>query len=168
MGKAAATAPTKTVHTVSPDDDLQPRITWRGDGAYFAISSISPQEKHRKFRVYDRQAVLQSTSEDVPGLEHSLAWRPSGNLLAGTQRFGYDGGGAGKEGRHDVVFFERNGLRHLEFGIRVGDLGLASDTSHPDLRWGYKVEALRWSSDSNVLAVWIRTPSMDLGSYSRL
>lgn len=102
--------------------------------------------------MYDRQAVLQSTSEPVGGLEHTLCWRPSGNLIAGTQRFGFEGGGLGKEGRHDVVFFERNGLRHGEFTIRP-----------EHLKKGYRVRELIWSSDSNVLAVWFETSVGDIG-----
>ena len=47
----------------------------------------------------------------VPGLEQSLAWRPAGNLIASTQRLPH---------RHDVVFFERNGLRHGEFTLPFG------------------------------------------------
>ena len=38
----------------------------------------------------------------VDGLEHSLAWRPAGNLLAASQRLPH---------RHELIFFERNGLR---------------------------------------------------------
>jgi len=53
--------------------------------------------------------VLQSTSETVAMLEHPLHWRPSGNLIASTQQL--------PNNRHDVVFFERNGLRHGEFSL---------------------------------------------------
>ncbi|KIY69796.1 IkappaB kinase complex, IKAP component [Cylindrobasidium torrendii FP15055 ss-10] len=153
IGKSAATATVTSTHTISPDDDRVPRITWRGDGTYFAVSAVSVKDNHRKFRVYDRHGVLQSTSESVPGLEHPLSWRPSGNLIAATQRFGYPGGGAGKAERHDIVFFERNGLRHGEFSIRVADLGSLKVANS---QWGYRVMDLRWSADSNVLAVWIR------------
>ncbi len=163
-GKSAAQAPANVNLGISPDDDMLPRISWRGDGAFFCVSSLSPAEtKHRVLRVYDRQAVLQTTSELVAGLEHSLSWRPSGNLIAATQRFGFEGGGIGKAGRHDVVFFERNGLRHGEFGIRVGDLNIDNSSKAEDLRWGYKVRELRWSSDSNVLALWITRKEGDVG-----
>ncbi|KAJ7799963.1 pol II transcription elongation factor [Mycena olivaceomarginata] len=165
LGKAAAQAPTlKTVGT-SPDDDEMPRISWRGDGAFFVVSSLSPvsdSSRHRTLRVYDRQAALQSTSEAVPGLEHAMTWRPSGNLIVGTQRFGFEGGGAGKEGRHDVVFFERNGLRHGEFGVRVEDLAIPSGARAEERKWGYKVKELSWSSDSNVLGLWIETDEGDI------
>ncbi|KAE9404784.1 IKI3-domain-containing protein [Gymnopus androsaceus JB14] len=165
VGKAAAQASTSNVLIgSSPDEDNAPRISWRGDGAYFVVSSIttSGNLSHRVLRVYDHQAVLQSTSEPVPGLEHPLSWRPSGNLIASTQRFGFEGGGAGRTGRHDLVFFERNGLRHGEFELRP-DQGLVPAVKTSALQWGYKVKEALWSSDSNVLALWIeRDDASDL------
>ena len=164
LGKAAAQAPATVKIGSSPDDDANPRISWRGDGAFFVVSTLSPpgnNMRRRVLRVYSREAGLQATSEAVAGLEHSLSWRPSGNLIAGTQRFGFEGGGAGKEGRHDVVFFERNGLRHGEFGIRSVDLG--SNDGNERLRWGYRVRELSWSSDSNVLALWVESGGGDIG-----
>lgn len=82
--------------------------------------------------MYNREGALQSTSEPVAGMEHTVAWRPAGagGLIVSTQRFApqhagqgaeegkVDGLASGREGRHDVVFLERNGLRHGEFGIR--------------------------------------------------
>lgn len=168
LGKTAAQAPSITKVGSSPDDDNQPRISWRGDGAFFVVSSLSPEDanglRHRTLRVYDRQAALQSTSEAVPGLEHPLVWRPSGNLIVGTQRFGFEGGGAGKEGRHDVVFFERNGLRHGEFNLRVEHLGgkVEGVDSGYQRRWGYQVRELDWNADSNVLSVWIEGDDGDI------
>ncbi|CAK5281923.1 unnamed protein product [Mycena citricolor] len=165
LGKAAAAAPSATIVGASPDDDHVPRVSWRGDGAFFVVSSLAAPTPDgracRALRVYDRQAVLQSTSEPVPGLEHPVSWRPSGNLIASTQRFGFEGGGAGKEGRHDVVFFERNGLRHGEFGIRVADLSLSAAASNAK-KWGYKVKELSWGADSNVLGVWIQKDAGDV------
>ncbi|RKO84341.1 IKI3 family-domain-containing protein, partial [Blyttiomyces helicus] len=78
-----------------------------------------------------RECILQSTSEVVARLEHPLSWRPSGNLIASSQQLPH---------RHDVVFFERNGLRHGEFTIREE---------------GARVVELLWNSDSTVLAVWL-------------
>jgi elongator complex protein 1 len=158
LGKAAAQAPTQSKIGTSPDDDGQPRVSWRGDAAFYVVSTLSQQTpRHRVLRVYDIQGRLQSTSEAVAGVEHVLSWRPSGNLIASTQRFGFEGGGQGKEGRHDVVFFERNGLRHGEFTLPVSVP--KSETS----KWGYKVQELSWSPDSDVLAVWIRFDTHDVG-----
>ncbi|KAJ7198481.1 pol II transcription elongation factor [Mycena pura] len=165
LGKAAAQAPSVKAAGASPDDDALPRVSWRGDGVFFVVSSLSSDSNglpHRTLRVYDRQAVLQSTSEAVPGLEHGLAWRPSGNLIACTQRFGFEGGGAGNDGRHDVVFFERNGLRHGEFHLRVEDLPIPPGPRDQARKWGYKVRELNWSSDSNVLGLWIEREEGDI------
>jgi len=169
LGKAAAQATATTKFGSSPDDDGLPRISWRGDGTFFVVSSLAPSSSEgfvkRILRVYDRQAVLQSTSEDVPGLEHTLTWRPSGNLIASTQRFGFEGGGSGRVERHDVVFFERNGLRHGEFGLRMVYMGgkLKELNSADERKWGYRIKEIAWSSDSNVLSVWIEHDDGDIG-----
>lgn len=117
--------------------------------------------------MYSHTGILQSTSEAVPGLEHPLAWRPSGGLIVSTQRFGgFTGAGVGREGRHDVVFFERNGLRRGEFGLPLN--GMKSDglvrEAVPGKKWGYRVKEILWSSDSNVLAVWLENESEDVGA----
>ena len=175
LGKAAAQAPVASSMSsvgLSPDDDLLTRISWRGDGALFVVSAISPVPpdatslRRRVLRVYDRDGVLQATAEPVPGLEHPLSWRPSGNLIVGVQRFGtFPGGGKGREGRHDVVFFEKNGLRHGEFGLRHGTLGVGPSDAKKERKWGYKVKEVYWSTDSNVLLVWIEEDDGDTGKY---
>ncbi|PCH36634.1 IkappaB kinase complex IKAP component [Wolfiporia cocos MD-104 SS10] len=183
LGKrAAAAAATPIAVGMSPDDDKQARISWRGDGAYFVVSALeehrpegeaadAPVRLRRKMRVYDREGSLSSTSEPVPGLEHSLAWRPSGNLIVGTQRFAPGGGkaaglwglGEGREGRHDVVFFERNGLRHGEFGLREwAQTGQVRNRQEDVRRWGYRVREVGWSADSNVLSVWLEGAQEDV------
>ncbi|KAL6413952.1 hypothetical protein AUP68_03484 [Ilyonectria robusta] len=117
----------------SPYEDAAVAISWRGDGAYVAINAVE-QGARRIIRVYSREGELDSASEPVDGFESSLSWRPSGNLMAGIQRF---------SDRVDVVFFERNGLRHGQFTLRspTGPV-----TSHERIR-------LEWNSDSTVLAV---------------
>lgn len=82
----------------------------------------------RLLHIYNREAVLQNLSENVPCLEHSLTWRPSGNLIASTQ----------KTHKHCVIFFERNGLRHGEFTL-------------PDM--DSVVHDLSWNADSSLLAI---------------
>ncbi|KAI8909371.1 IKI3 family-domain-containing protein [Powellomyces hirtus] len=118
-------------------DDLRPRISWRGDGSLFACSAVDPNGEKRVVRMYDRECVLQYTSEPVPLLEHALAWRPSGNLIASSQRLPH---------RHDIVFFEKNGLRHGEFTLRDKNAVV--------------VEAL-WNIDSSVLAIWLMYPEAE-------
>jgi elongator complex protein 1 len=119
---------------LSPFDDRSVTISWRGDGAYFAVSTVE-QERRRMIRVYSREGQLDSVSEPIDGLEGALSWRPSGNLIASTRRL---------ENRIEVVFFERNGLRHGQFDLRFTPQELQ------DLK---KPLSLSWNSDSNVLAV---------------
>jgi elongator complex protein 1 len=59
-------------------------------------------------------------------------------LIASTQRLPH---------RHDIVFFERNGLRHGEFSLR--------ETSE------HKVIELQWNADSSILAVWLQVQQND-------
>ncbi|KAF2196937.1 elongator complex protein 1 [Delitschia confertaspora ATCC 74209] len=120
--------------TLSPYDDNSVNISWRGDGAFVAINSIE-QGKRRMIRVYSREGQIDSVSEPVDGLEGAISWRPSGNLVAGVRRL---------EDRIDVVFFERNGLRHGQFDLRLTPEQLKDLTSSLKLKW---------NSDSNVLAV---------------
>ena len=72
-GKEAAQRKMENGSSLSPNDDHSTSISWRGDGNYFAVSSILGTR--RVIRVFNRQAVLQSTSETVDKLEHSLCWR---------------------------------------------------------------------------------------------
>ena len=119
---------------LSPLDDRSVTISWRGDGAWFAVSKIE-EERRRMIRVYSREGQLDSVSEPVDGLEGALSWRPSGNLIASTRR---------TSEKVEVVFFERNGLRHGQFDLRFTVEELAA-LSVP--------LALKWNSDSNVIAV---------------
>lgn len=119
---------------LSPNDDGRVGISWRGDGAYLAISTIEGGTR-RLVRVYSREGVLDSVSEPVDGLEGALSWRPAGNLIAGIQRL---------EDRVDVVFFERNGLRHGQFSLRLTLDELQAPDQHIKLSW---------NQDSTVLAV---------------
>ncbi|KAG0365886.1 hypothetical protein BGZ54_006088 [Gamsiella multidivaricata] len=127
----------------SPDEELIVMVTGEGsilemtkDFDVIAENPIDVEETgegRRVIRVYNREAILQSTSESVDMLEHGLSWRPSGNLIASSQRLPH---------RHDIVFFERNGLRHGEFTLRE-----PNDTI---------VKEMGWNCDSTVLAVWLQ------------
>lgn len=118
---------------LSPNDDGRCSISWRGDGAYVAVNFLQ-EGLRRAVRVYNRDGELDSVSEPVDGLEGSLSWRPEGNLIAGIQRLA---------DRVDVVFFERNGLRHGQFTLHVP----------ADAPGGLGDLALEWNADSTVLAV---------------
>ena len=166
LGKAAARAqPVASSSTPSslshPTDDGLPTITFRGDAAFFAISSLDPYPdsslSRRQIRIYTSSAhtppYLSATSESLPGLEGQIDWRPSGNLLSGLVRYGYEGGGAGAKGRWEVAMLERNGLRHGGFELREG---LASWQSG-------RVRGMKWNADSEVLAIWIEREDRDVG-----
>lgn len=70
-------------HTFTPQevqpaadwDDRRPRVTWRGDGQLFAVSAVCPLTGARKIRVWNREGVLQATSEPIDGLEQALCWK---------------------------------------------------------------------------------------------
>ncbi|KAG0652209.1 iki3 [Hyphodiscus hymeniophilus] len=119
---------------LSPNDDSRTSISWRGDGAFLAVSTIEGGSR-RLIRIYSREGVLDSVSEPVDGLEGALSWRPAGNLIAGIQRL---------EDHVDVVFFERNGLRHGQFSLRLTPEQLHLAGQHI---------TLSWNSNSTVLAV---------------
>lgn len=118
---------------LSPNDDGRIALSWRGDGLYVAINAVEAGTR-RVIRVYTRDGVLDGVSEPVDGLEGALSWRPAGSLMAGIQRF---------LDRVDVVFFERNGLRHGQFTLR--STGNILDSS--------LCIGLQWNSDSTALAV---------------
>ena len=169
LGKAAAQTPKPSIVRSSPDDDELPRISWRGDGAYFVVSCLSAGDTPaRTLRIYSHTGILQNTSEPTPGLEHVLSWRPSGNWIVSTQRYGFHGGGEGRAGRHDVVMFERNGLRRLDFSIQDLASVEAKLTGQTPRKWAYRVREACWSSDSNILALWVEKDSGDVGELEML
>lgn len=112
-------------------------ISWRGDGAFLAVNRVVPNSR-RVIRIFTREGTIESASEPVDGLEYTLSWRPADNLLAGVQRL---------TDRLDVVFFERNGLRHGEFSLRL---------SKDEMKMWASDVSLRWNIDSTVLAVCFR------------
>ncbi|NXF23317.1 ELP1 protein, partial [Rhodinocichla rosea] len=132
-GKQAAHRKQTEVLPTSAWDDGRPRVTWRGDGQFVAVSAVCPETGARKVRVWSRELVLQSTSEPISGLEQALSWKPSGNLMASTQE---------KPNRHDVVFLEKNGLLHGEFTL-------------PFQKGQVKVNEMLWNADSTILAIWL-------------
>ncbi|KAM9377431.1 elongator complex protein 1 [Pholidichthys leucotaenia] len=136
-GKQAAQRKIQEVQPAVAWDDRRPRVTWRGDGQLFAVSAICPRTGSRKVRVWNREGVLQATSESINGLEQALCWKPSGSLIASTRRH---------PNKHSVVFMERNGLLHGDF-----TLPFSKDQA--------KVKELLWNSDSSVLAVWLEDMS---------
>ena len=129
-------------------DDGRTSISWRGDGAYFAVNRLVPEHR-RAIKVFSREAVLDSASEPVDGLEGALSWRPYGNLIAGIKR---------SDSKIEVVLFERNGLRHGDFDLRLCKENMHSLASSI---------SLAWNIDSRVLAVTFldRVQLWTMGNY---
>lgn len=170
LGKAAArqaaesSTSSKPASLSHPSDDGLPIVTFRGDAAFFAISSLDfyadSNLSRRQFRIYACSAgsppKLSATSESLPGLEGPLTWRPSGNIISGLVRYGYEGGASGAKGRWEVAMLERNGLRHGGFELREGvetwDKG--------------RVRGMSWNADSEILAIWLERPDEDVGEFS--
>ena len=160
VGKQAATQPggpslvtTETQYKGLHDDDKQPRITWRPDSAYFSVSTLDILDDDipaRVLRMYSRaSATLQATSEFTPGLSQAFSWKasPGAPSISAVQRFGNLPGSAEGDPRLDIVFFERNGLRHGEFTLK----GLASKSLEEGKN--VSVRELCWSCDGVVIAV---------------
>ncbi|XP_015608261.1 putative elongator complex protein 1 [Cephus cinctus] len=130
-GKAAAKSKPAVVEKIEFDNGI-PRITWRGDGTLFAVSILLKETGIRCFKVFNRQGIVQYTSETINGLEEHLSWRPLGNLIASTQRL---------PNKHVIAFFEKNGLKH-------GDFSLPFEPKE------INVKEVLWSNDSDILTVW--------------
>ncbi|GFT12842.1 elongator complex protein 1 [Trichonephila clavipes] len=130
-GKHAAHIKQKEPKQALPYDDCKPRISWRRDGEYFATSSVDETKGYRLLRIWNQEAILQFTSEVAEGLEEPIAWRPLGNVIACSQQC---------PNKHQVIFFEKNGLRHGEFTL-------------PFKPNTFKVSTLSWNSDSSILLV---------------
>lgn len=133
--------------TLSPFDNQSVQISWRGDCDFFSVSTVEPvivedtgeMYERRVIRVFNREGELDSVNEAVDGLEHNLSWKPQGSLIASTQRhIDKEEEENGEEQVLDLVFYERNGLRHGQFNTRL----------NPEIE---TIENLTWSSDSEIL-----------------
>ena len=105
-------------------------VTWRGDGQYVAVSTYHSAYHYRRLRVFSRLGEPTSHSYPFPsqpraeavGLSPLLHWRPSGNLITSTERRQI-----GHTIKHEVVHFERNGLRHGELLLRQVEVGVRQE-----------------------------------------
>ncbi|KAM0790761.1 hypothetical protein ACM66B_004611 [Microbotryomycetes sp. NB124-2] len=154
-GKAAArddALPAGDELVLSPDDDLLPKLSWRGDSAFFAVSLVEPfssgssvegtSQQCRRIRIFTRLGELSSTSVPTARLGHVLGWQPSGSIIAASQ----DLVSADGESTQRIIFYERNGLRRYDFRLKNA---------------GGRVRDLRWNAASSLLAVWIQQESGD-------
>ncbi|EXJ58709.1 hypothetical protein A1O7_06138 [Cladophialophora yegresii CBS 114405] len=132
----------------SPYEHGDVSVSWRGDGQYIAVNSMISDHR-RVIRVFTREAVLDNASEPVDGMEFGLSWKPSGQLIASVKR---------SDTKVEVIFFERNGLRHGQFDLRLTKEEMDS--------WASSI-SLAWNPDSSVLAVSFkdRTQLWTTGNY---
>lgn len=122
------TAPSPLPSEQEVDVTVPPKISWRGDGNYFAISTF--EGGNACFRVWERSGTFHSKSEEnVKGQQNFIAWRPSGEILASFQE---------NDNVKQIIFFEKNGLRHYEFPLRDSDATLID---------------IQWNAEGDVLAL---------------
>uniref|UniRef100_A0A0X3PLM4 Elongator complex protein 1 n=2 Tax=Schistocephalus solidus TaxID=70667 RepID=A0A0X3PLM4_SCHSO len=115
---------------------FSPEITWREDSRYFAVLWTDSQQSpaRRRIRIFNQNGDLQSTSEETPGLETGLSWRPKVQLITTSRRRNQRG--------LDLVFFELNGLQHGEL-----ELLPAHRASH------YRVQDIQFERTDYIMAV---------------
>ncbi|PVU98592.1 hypothetical protein BB559_001423 [Furculomyces boomerangus] len=128
LGKQAAQKANEAIITrISENDDKSPRISWRGDSSIFAVSFQG--DDRRVIQVYSNDGTYLCSSEPIECLEQTISWKPSGSVIASTEKL---------EHLYRVVFYERNGLRHYEFNLPKNVI---------------KVDNLYWNNNSSILAV---------------
>ncbi|VDM17167.1 unnamed protein product [Hydatigera taeniaeformis] len=92
------------VEVLSPSSKLPVEITWRGDGAYFAIGWTDLRGTGvRRLYIFDADGALHSVGTDTIGLETGLCWRLKVQLIAISKRC---------VGSLQMAFYELNGLQH--------------------------------------------------------
>nr|CRZ25476.1 Bm638 [Brugia malayi] len=116
--------------TVSEYDQHRVLLAWNGDANYVAVSYVDNLTNFRQFCVFDHEGELISRLQQVSNVEETLAYRPTGNIIA-TSRYDSD--------KREIIFYERNGQRRSKFecGPHQGSL----------INW------MGWNTDGNILCV---------------
>ncbi|KAH9326013.1 hypothetical protein KI387_006191, partial [Taxus chinensis] len=114
------------------------RVSWRGDGKYFAtLGGSSISEGLQRLRIWERESgTLYSCSEPKVFIEEAMDWMPSGAKVAAACN------DSKYEKCPSVVFFERNSLERGSFDI-YGPIEA-------------KIEMLAWNCNSELLAALVR------------
>ncbi len=118
---------------------MKSRISWRTDAEFFLVHSIDKTRNIRKFQVFTRDGVLHSTSDNTASLESSICWKNSKSLITSS---------AHRPNKHEIVFYERNGLSHGSFSL-------------PFSPKEFKVKEILWNYDSTILCVWLERISLN-------
>uniref|UniRef100_A0A7N0TLN7 Elongator complex protein 1 n=1 Tax=Kalanchoe fedtschenkoi TaxID=63787 RepID=A0A7N0TLN7_KALFE len=143
--EAALDEPTEHHHltNVTSDCTLQSKLSWRGDGKFFAtLNDINGSGFLKKLKVWERDSgALHSVSESKAFMGSILDWMPSGAKIAAV----YDRKAEDK--CPSVVFYERNGLERSSSSINE-----VKDAS---------VSNLCWNCTSDLLALVVKHESYD-------
>lgn len=112
-------------------EELDKTITccWRGDGEYFAVNHVG--NNGRMFKVFNKEGVIQYTSELCADLQVPIAWKPSGLWICKPQIH---------PNKYTITLFERNGLKHQELILPF----------KPEVE---KVVKLSWSQNSDIFLI---------------
>ena len=94
-------------------------VSWRGDGEFLSVLTIDKEDSIPHVRVYSKKLELISVGKNVAegpagvlkGLGSAIAYATNGSLIALSQQK--------TRSNQQIVFIEKNGLRHLEFDIQV-------------------------------------------------
>jgi elongator complex protein 1 len=145
-------------------------LSWRGDGKFFVTNaknpvtgwSFSPHfllffsslssflllisfpfhlSGEAVMHVFERLSVHSAVCDpsEMKGTEEQVSWRPSGNFIVSTKVTK-----SPSSNKHEVTFYERNGLRHYEFPLRGEEAS-------------FKVVSLSWNCDSDILSILLRS-----------
>eukprot|EP01138_Halocafeteria_seosinensis_P015794 gb/GECG01016118.1/.p1 GENE.gb/GECG01016118.1/~~gb/GECG01016118.1/.p1 ORF type:complete len:1684 (+),score=195.70 gb/GECG01016118.1/:1-5052(+) len=120
-----------------PESSSPTHLCWRHDNQYLALSTCDASTSQRTLRVWTQDLTLHGVGRhedntNVADLQASLHWNPNGSLIAMPQV---------KRDVLQIVFFERNGLRHREFVLPWVD---------PPIQY---VSSLCWNVGADLLAV---------------
>ncbi|CAM9165379.1 unnamed protein product, partial [Ectocarpus fasciculatus] len=129
-------------------------VSWSGDGELCAVYSVDAADGIAKIRIYSKvfdlvsvgRGVMDGPASIVKDLCSVVAFSPNASLVASVQKK--------PTGKFQVVFFERNGLRHGEFDVRLDPLvtdNMAISTWAPS--------SLFFDLSSSLLAVGFRSNS---------
>ena len=123
-------------------------FSWRGDGEYLSMITVDADDGLARARVFTKDLELHATGRNVAdgpasalkNLDPVVAYATNGSLVALAQQR--------SRAKLQVVFVERNGLRHGEFDVRCPS---------PDSESGqWEVQSLHWDMPSTLLAVGLR------------
>uniref|UniRef100_A0A1I7VRA1 Elongator complex protein 1 n=1 Tax=Loa loa TaxID=7209 RepID=A0A1I7VRA1_LOALO len=115
--------------TVSEFDQRRILLAWNGDANYVVVSYVDNETNVRRFCVFDHEGELISYLQQVSNVEETLAYRPTGNLIA-TSRCDGD--------KREIIFYERNGQKRSKFEYR---------------HQGTAIDWMGWNTDGNIFCV---------------